>query len=100
LARFVVPDQDLIDTLQIHAIISIDGCPKQCATKNVERNGWHVLKSYAMSKFLTQNRDLKFGKDITDPGPNALELAKRIASSIAADLDSLTPDTVQRECEI
>ena len=92
LARFVVPDPDLLETLQIDPIITLDGCPKQCATKNVERNGCNVLKSYAIAKFIVQNRDLKIGSDIIDPGIEALELAKRIANFIAKDLDLLEGD--------
>ena len=86
LARLVVADDESKQIIQEHPVFTIDGCPKKCATLNVERNGGFVAKKYMMAKFLVKNRDLKLGKSVLDPGEQALELAKRIAVDIGKDI--------------
>ncbi len=87
LARLVVADDESKEIIQNHPIFTIDGCPKNCATLNVERNGGSVTKNYMMAKFLGKNRDLKLGKSVLDPGEPAIELSMRIATEICNDLD-------------
>ena len=89
LARLVVADEESQRLIQNNTIVTIDGCPKKCATLNVERNNGRVLKQYMMPKFLVKNRDLSLGTDVIDPGEMGLELAKRAAVSIAQDITEL-----------
>ncbi|UYP48292.1 hypothetical protein NEF87_004577 [Candidatus Lokiarchaeum ossiferum] len=93
LARLVVADDESKITIQEHPIFTIDGCPKKCATLNVEKNGGLVAKKYLMPKFLVKNRDLKLGKSILDPGEQALELAKRTARDIGTDIDNFMEES-------
>ena len=70
--------------------------------KHAPRKMWNAmvvmyLTSYAIAKFIVQNRDLKIGSDIIDPGSDALELAKRIANFIAKDLDLLESEPISSE---
>ncbi|MHA1674130.1 MAG: putative zinc-binding protein [Promethearchaeota archaeon] len=89
LARLVVADEESKRLIQNNTIVTLDGCPKKCATLNVERNNGQVLKNYMMAKFLVKNRDLTLGTDVIDPGEMALELAKRAAVSISKEISEL-----------
>ncbi len=89
LARLTIEDADVKEILKTNRVVTIDGCPKNCASLNVERNGGQVTKKYLMSKFIAKNKDLKINSDVTDPGKDALELAKRIAREISQDIDAL-----------
>ena len=86
LARLVDADPEALHILQTHRILTIDGCPKKCATLNVERNFGHVEKTYLMAKFVAKNKDLKIGNDVIDPGEDAVKMAKRIALEIENDV--------------
>lgn len=88
LARLVNADDESKKRLKDHQAITIDGCPKKCASKNVTRNGGSVFLEYLVPKIYLQHRELKFDtKNITDPGPNAEILAKKIAEQIDSDID-------------
>lgn len=90
LARLVVADKESKEIISNNLNITMDGCPKACAKKNVERNGGQVQQSYQIAKFLMKNRDLKLNsQNVIDPGPEALKLAKRIAEDIAVDIKEL-----------
>ena len=89
LARLTIADEEAMDVLRTHPVVTIDGCPKSCASLNVERNACPVAKKYVMSKFLVKYKELKLGVDVTDPGAAALEMAQRIAQDIAEDIDQL-----------
>ncbi|GAB4320643.1 MAG: putative zinc-binding protein [Promethearchaeota archaeon] len=89
LARLTVGDEDASELLKGRVVLTIDGCTKKCATLNAERRGARVAKSYLAVKFIARHKDLKLGRDVTDPGPDALVLAKRLAEEIASDVDEL-----------
>ncbi len=93
LARLVVADEESKEIISKNFNITMDGCPKACAKKNVERNGGKVQQSYQIAKFLVKNRDLKINsQNVIDPGPKALQLAKRISDDIAVDIKALLSD--------
>ena len=90
LARLVAGDDESQEKLHKNFNITLDGCPKKCALKNVEKNGATVEKSYLMAKFLIRNKDLKIdAKNIIDPGPDAQELARRISAELSVVIDTL-----------
>ncbi len=98
LARLVVPDEEAKEILATHQFIAIDGCPKNCGTKNCERNAGTILKSYSIAQYFRKNRDLKFNrKNVIDPGKNGEEFARRCAASIAEDLDNLLQNTPKED---
>jgi uncharacterized metal-binding protein len=86
LARLVDADSEAISTLSTHRIITIDGCPKKCATINVEKNHASVEKEYLMAKFLAKNKDIKLENNVIDPGIGGVELSKRIAREIEDEI--------------
>jgi len=88
LARLVDLDSEARAILESHRIITIDGCPKKCATLNVEKNNINVTKEYLMAKFLVKNKDLKLENNVIDPGEGGKELAKRIAQEIIHDIEN------------
>lgn len=90
LARLVVADDESKDQILTHPNITLDGCPKKCALKNIERNGGKVEQSFLMAKFLVKHRDLKIDtQNVMDPGLQAQELAKRIATDVAQDVEKI-----------
>lgn len=86
LARLVDTDSEALTILQSHRIITIDGCPKKCATVNVEKNHIKVEKTYLMARFMAKNKNIVLEKNVIDPGPGGLELARKIADEIEIDI--------------
>lgn len=88
LARLVDADPEALLSIKTHRIITIDGCPKKCATVNIEKNNGIVEKEYLMAKFLIKNKDIKLENNVIDPGESGLELAKRIAHDIENEINN------------
>ena len=98
LARLVVADEESKQRLQENHIITIDGCPKKCASKNVTRNEGTVFLEYMVPKIYLKHRQLKFDtKNITNPGPNAKKLAQKIAEQVNNDINQYSKEKTSNE---
>lgn len=90
LARIVMGDEETQQKIKGNINLTLDGCSKRCAKKNVEEKGGIVQQSYLMARFLAKNRDLKWDKkNVIDPGDGALELAKRISKELKPIVEEL-----------
>ena len=70
LALLVKGDSDAVAAVRSHACITIDGCPKACAQKNVEMAGVSVSKAIQVAEALKNYRGAKPGSAtaLTDEG--------------------------------
>jgi len=70
LALLVKGDAGALSAVRNQACITIDGCPKACAEKNVEIAGGHAAKAVQVAEAFKKHRGAKPGTatDLTDDG--------------------------------
>jgi uncharacterized metal-binding protein len=70
LAMLVRGDPEAIAAVKAHSCITIDGCPKACAEKNVEIAGGHAVKAVQVAEAFKKHRGAKPGTatELTDHG--------------------------------
>lgn len=88
LARLVVDDPATIDLIKGNYVITLDGCPDDCAKRNVERFGVAVDCTIHVADLLDQHPDLH-PMGILDLGDNGLKLIELLADQIATQVDQL-----------
>jgi uncharacterized metal-binding protein len=82
LALLVKGDADALAAVRNQVCITIDGCPKACAEKNVEMAGGHAVKAVQVAEAFKGRRGAKPGTatDLTDEGwAIARDVAKIVA---------------------
>lgn len=89
LALLVTGDPESRDKVQSQPCITVDGCPKLCAKKNVELSGGNVALGVRVYDTLKRHRGAQFGSSTTlsDEGWAA---AEEIAAEIAQTARQLT----------
>ena len=70
LALLVKGDADAVAAVQTHSCITIDGCAKACAQKNVEMAGGRIAKVFQVAEAFKNYRGAKPGNatELTDEG--------------------------------
>jgi uncharacterized metal-binding protein len=84
LALLVTGDAQTRDKIQTHPCITVDGCPKLCAKKNVELSGGKVALGVRVYDALRRHRGAQFGSPtaLSDEGWAAAgEIAGEIAET-------------------
>lgn len=89
LALLVSGDPETLKKVQNQPCITVDGCPKLCAKKNVELSGGNVALGVRVYDTLKRHRGAQFGSPTTlsDAGRVA---AEEIAAEIARTAEELT----------
>jgi uncharacterized metal-binding protein len=82
LALLVKGDEEALSAVQSHACITIDGCAKACAQKNVEMAGGRVAKAIQVAEAFKNFRGAKPGNAtmLTDEG---WAITRDIAGNVA-----------------
>ena len=90
LALLVTGDPATREKVQNHPCITVDGCPKLCAKKNVELSGGNVALGVRVYDTLKRHRGAQFGSptSLSDEGWAA-------ADEIAAEIAAHGPATVR-----
>jgi uncharacterized metal-binding protein len=88
LALLTVGDEETVKKVKENPSITVDGCPKACALKNVEKSGGTVEKSLMVMNYMREHKELKPGT-VTDPGEDGKKLASIIASDITKTVKEL-----------
>jgi len=86
LALLVKGDADAVAKVRTHKCITIDGCGKACAEKNVEMAGGHVSEAVQVAAVLKEYRGTQPGTGaiLTIEGwPVARDIAERVAECAA-----------------
>ena len=65
LALLVTGDDETREKIQSHSCITVDGCPKLCAKKNVELSGGKVALGVRVYDTLKRHRGGQFGSPTT-----------------------------------
>jgi uncharacterized metal-binding protein len=88
LPLLVIKDEQAMKLINDNSIITIDGCPKSCAFKNVEALGKNVSKSYEAIHFHQAHKDLK-PEGVAELNETGRKLAAVAAEELAKDIDEL-----------
>jgi uncharacterized metal-binding protein len=91
LALLVKGDAEAVSTVQSHACITIDGCAKACAQKNVEMAGGRVVKAIQVAEAFKNFRGAKPGNAtmLTDEG---WAITREIAGNVACEAARVRAD--------
>jgi uncharacterized metal-binding protein len=88
LALLVSGDEDSLQLVRNNRCITIDGCPLQCAEKNVKLAGGNLVQSFRVVDAFKENRHLK-PKAVTFLDHDGEQLAMILAEKVAKRVDDL-----------
>lgn len=88
LPLLTIGDETVLKLVRNNPCISIDGCPAQCARKNIEASKGKLAASFIVTDTLRENRSLK-PEAVTELGPNGSKLASILAQKIAEKIDEI-----------
>lgn len=88
LALVTSGDKETLQLLKTNKCITVDGCPLQCAQKNVKLAGGELAASFRVVDTLKENRKLK-PKSVTFLDRDGQELASLLARQVAEKVDEL-----------
>lgn len=88
LALLVSGDEDSLRLVRNNECITIDGCPLQCAEKNVKLAGGNLADSLRVVDAYKENRHLK-PRSVTVLDPDGEQMALAVAEKIAKKVDDL-----------
>ena len=84
LALLVKGDSDAVAAVRSHACITIDGCAKGCAEKNVAMAGGRVAKAVQVAEEFKNHRGAKPG-NATALTADGWAITREIATSVACE---------------
>ena len=88
LALITSGDTETLQLVKTNKCITVDGCPLQCAEKNVKLAGGELAASFRVVDTLKENRKLK-PKSVTFLDRDGQELASLLARQVAEKVDEL-----------
>ena len=88
LALLVSGDKETLQLVRNSRCIAVDGCPMQCAEKNLKHVGGNLVASFRVVDALKQNKKLK-PKSVTFLDRDGLELAAAVAGQVARKVDEI-----------
>jgi uncharacterized metal-binding protein len=88
LSLLTMKDADTVEKVTGAKVITIEGCAKDCARKNVEASGRAPDISHRVHDFLKEHRDLK-PETVLDTGEGGRKLSEIIAEQVADEVDEL-----------
>lgn len=89
LGLLTLGDEEAAAKLREADVITIDGCAKDCARKNVEASGKPPTISHRVHDYLKEHRDLK-PEAVLDIGEGGRKLVEVISEDIAEEIDELS----------
>jgi uncharacterized metal-binding protein len=88
LSLLVMGDEGTTKQIRDSICITVDGCPLECAKKNVELVGGKISAHFRVMDLLRENRDLK-PRQVTFLDEDGMRLAEMLAQDIAVKVDKL-----------
>jgi uncharacterized metal-binding protein len=87
-ALLVSGDEESLRLVRDNKCITVDGCPLQCAEKNVKLAGGNLAGSLTVVDAYKENRHLK-PKGVTFLDPDGQQMASALAEKIVKKVDDL-----------
>ena len=88
LPLLTIGDKAVLKLVRNNFCVSVDGCPVQCARKNIETCKGKLITSFIVTDVLRENKDLK-PEAVTELGPKGLKLSSILAHKIAKKIDEI-----------
>jgi len=88
LALLVIGDEESLRLVRDNKCIAVDGCPLQCAEKNLKLAGGNLAATFRVVDVLKENRKLK-PKSVTFLDRDGEKLATILAGQIAEKVDDI-----------
>jgi len=88
LAQLVAEEAEALSLVRENPCIALDGCPKECARRNIEIAGGKVGSELRVMDVYKRYKDLKPGT-VLDIGPGGDKLVSVIAEEVALEVDKL-----------
>lgn len=88
LPLLTIGDEAVLELVRNNPCISIDGCPFQCARKNIEASKGKLVASFMVTDVLRENKNLK-PEAVIELGPKGLQLSSMLAQKIAKKIDEM-----------
>jgi uncharacterized metal-binding protein len=91
LALLTVGDEETLKLVRENPCMSIDGCPAQCATKNIEAVEGRLVRRLLVTDVLRKYRDLK-PEGVIKLNAAGEKLASLLADEVATEIDKVGGD--------
>jgi len=88
LPLLTIGDEAVLKLVRNSPCISVDGCPFQCARKNIDASKGKLAASFMVTDVLRENRGLK-PEGVIELNPKGLKLASILAQKIARQIDEI-----------
>ena len=88
LSLLTMGDEEARASVQGSPTITVDGCPKACARRNVEASGGAPAADFRVVDVYRANRELKVDS-VLQLGDNGRRLARLLADQVAAEVDRI-----------
>lgn len=92
LSLLVMGDKDAVEQVKASRCIAVDGCPLECARKNIEMAGGKVAVHMRVMDLLKEHRGLK-PRMVTFLDEDGERLSAALADRIATKVDELVEDS-------
>jgi uncharacterized metal-binding protein len=89
LSLLTIGDGKALKLVRSTPCIAVDGCPLNCARKNIEASKGNLVANLIVTDILKEHRDLK-PEEVTELGPQGSELARILAEKLAKEIDKIT----------
>jgi uncharacterized metal-binding protein len=93
LSLLVMGDEEAKGKIRTCKCIAVDGCPLECARKNIELSGGAPAASFRVVDLLREHRDLR-PQRVTFLDEDGRKLSAILAEKIASKVDELTKEEV------
>jgi uncharacterized metal-binding protein len=86
-----VGDEETLKMVRENPCVSIDGCPAQCATKNIDAVKGRLVRSLLVTDVLRKHRGLK-PEGVIKLNASGEKLASLLADEVAKEVDRIKGD--------
>ncbi len=93
LSLLVKGDENARRQVKSRRCIAIDGCPNECAKKNLELADAKLVANFRVVDVIKENRNLR-PKKVTFLDKDGQKLAKIVAAKVASKIDELNRKSV------
>ncbi len=88
LSLLVMGDEEATEQIRESDCIAVDGCPLECAKKNIEIAGGRITAHFKVMDLLRENKGLR-PRQVTFLDEDGARLAEMLAERIAVKVDEL-----------
>ena len=88
LSLLVMGDKEATEQIRESDCIAVDGCPLECARKNIEITGGRIAAHFRVMDLLRENKGLR-PRQVTFLDDDGRKLAEMLAERIAVKVDEL-----------